>query len=83
MLVEITRIGREERPCVTSLDVAETFGKRHDHVLRDIRELDCSKEFNLSNFGEIKYKDSKNREQTAIVMTRDGFTLLINKMEEH
>lgn len=77
MLVEITKVGREERPCVTSLDVAETFGKRHDHVLRDIRELDCSKEFNLSNFGEIKYKDSKNRKQTAIVMTRDGFTLLV------
>ena len=42
MLVEIMKIGREERATVTSLDVAETFGKRHDNVLKDIRELGCS-----------------------------------------
>lgn len=77
MLVEIMRFGREERAAVTSLDVAETFGKDHRHVLRDIRELGCSEEFNRSNFGPISYVDSMNREQKAVVMTRDGFTLLV------
>ncbi len=77
MLVEIMKFGREERAACTSLDVAETFGKEHKHVLRDIRELGCSEEFNRSNFGPISYTDTRNRTQDAIVMTRDGFTLLV------
>lgn len=71
------KFGREECAACTSLDVAETFGKEHKHVLRDIRELGCSEEFNRSNFGPISYTDSMNRKQDAIVMTRDGFTLLV------
>lgn len=77
MLVEIKKFGKEERAAVTSLDVAETFGKEHKHVLRDIRELGCSEEFNQSNFGPISYTDAMNRKQNAVVMTRDGFTLLV------
>jgi Rha family phage regulatory protein len=77
MLVEIMKFNREERPVVTSLDVAETFGKPHDKVMRDIRELGCSEEFNLANFGDISYTDSRNRVYNAKVMTRDGFTLLV------
>lgn len=77
MLVEITKIGREECPCVTSLDVAETFGKEHRNVMRDINNLNCSPEFNALNFERIKYVDSRCRNQDAYVMTRDGFTLLV------
>lgn len=77
LLVETTRFGKEERACVTSLDVAETFEKAHDKVMRDIRELGCSPEFNVANFGGIYYTDSMNRKQKAYVMTRDGFTLLV------
>lgn len=77
MLVEITKIGREERPCVTSLDVAQTFGKSHDHVLRDVRKLDCSNEFRLSNFGESFYVNAQGKKQPMVIMTRDGFTLLV------
>lgn len=77
MLVEIMKFGREERATCTSLDVADTFGKDHKHVLRDIRELGCSDEFNQSNFGPISYTDGRNRKQDAVIMTRDGFTLLV------
>lgn len=77
MLVEIMRFGREKRAGCTSLDVAETFGKEHKNVLRDIRELGCSKEFNRLNFEQISYTDSMNRKQEAFAMTRDGFTLLV------
>lgn len=77
LLVETTRFGREERASVTSLDVAETFGKAHDKVMRDIRGLGCSPEFNAANFGDIYYADSMNRKQKACVMTRDGFVLLV------
>lgn len=77
MLVEIKKLGKEERATCTSLDVAETFGKAHDKVMRDIRELGCSAEFNAANFGEITYVDSRGRSQRAVMMTRDGFTLLV------
>lgn len=77
MLVEIKKFGKEEVATCTSLDVAETFGKPHDKVMRDIRELGCSAEFNAANFGDITYIDSRGRSQRAIVMTRDGFVLLV------
>lgn len=77
MLVEIKKFGREERAICTSLDVAETFGKEHKNVLRDIRELGCSEEFNRLNFEPTSYTDTMNRKQDAMVMTRDGFTLLV------
>lgn len=77
MLVEIKKFGREERAICTSLDVAETFGKVHNHVLRDIRELGCSDEFRLSNFGQSSYMNEQNKKQPMFLMTRDGFTLLV------
>lgn len=76
MLVEIMKVNKEDVTVVTSLDVAETFEKRHDHVLRDIKELGCSDEFRLSNFGESSYTNSQNKKQTMYYITRDGFTLL-------
>jgi len=75
--VEIMKFGKEEKAACTSLDVAETFGKAHDKVMRDIHELGCSQDFNTANFGDISYVDSRNRNQKACVMTRDGFTLLV------
>lgn len=77
MLVEIMKFDKEERVAVTSLDVAETFGKDHRHVLRDIRDLGCSEEFRLSNFGQSTYINSQNKKQPMAYMTRDGFTLLV------
>ncbi len=76
MLVEIMKINKEEVATCTSIDVADTFGKRHDHVLRDIKELGCSEKFRLSNFGESSYINLQNKRQPMYVMTRDGFTLL-------
>lgn len=56
--------------------VAEFFGKQHPHVLKAIDSLACSEEFNRSNFGEITYVDSRNREQRQVRITRDGFMFL-------
>lgn len=77
MLVEIKTVNKEEVTVVTSLDVAETFGKEHKRVLQDIRELECSEEFGEHNFVLISYKDVMNREKPMYYMTRDGFTLLV------
>ena len=65
----------------TSLIVAEIFGKRHDQVLRDIRELHCSKEFNVANFGlmvemkELPQGGATNSEYYEI--TKNGFSFLV------
>jgi phage regulatory protein, rha family len=61
---------------VSSLKVAEMFEKDHDKVCRDIESLDCSREFNIANFGGINYTDSRGRKQKAYAMTRDGFVFL-------
>ena len=42
MLVEIRKFNKEEVATCTSLDVAETFGKEHYHVIEDIRNLSVS-----------------------------------------
>jgi Rha family phage regulatory protein len=61
---------------VSSLDVAKAFGKEHRRVLQDIRDIDCSKDFNEHNFVPVKYRDAKGEERPAYNMTRDGFTFL-------
>lgn len=45
------------RPMTTSIRVAESFEKRHDDVLKSIRNLGCSEYFGLRNFAETSYKD--------------------------
>lgn len=37
----------------------------------------CSGEFRLSNFGESFYVNIQNKKQPMVIMTRDGFTLLV------
>lgn len=66
MLVEISKFGKNEVVVVSSLDVADTFGKEHNKVLRDIRELGCSNEFRLSNFGQSEYINSQNKKCQCI-----------------
>ncbi|CAK0743696.1 hypothetical protein CCP3SC15_1280002 [Gammaproteobacteria bacterium] len=61
----------------TSLIVAEKFRKRHDTVLRAIKNLDCSPEFTHRNFAASEYTDSTGRKLPAFEMTRDGFTFLV------
>ncbi len=76
MLVEITKINKEEVTVVSSLDVAETFGKRHADVMRDIRELGCSEEFGQRNFAQSYYISVQSKKQPMYHITKDGFTLL-------
>lgn len=61
-----------------SRDVAERFGKRHDHILRDIAVLASSPELGpLSWYHKADYVDAKGEARTAYTMTRDGFTFLV------
>lgn len=65
-------------PAVTSLQVAEAFGKKHFHVLRDIREimLKCSESFNASNFGFSMAKDAKGEERPMRLLSKDGLLIV-------
>lgn len=60
-----------------SLTVASVFGKRHDSVLRDIRNLECSSDFNLHNFAEVDYTDDRNRTYKKFLIKRDGLAFLV------
>ena len=77
MLVETKKIDKVEVNVVTSLDVAATFEKSHDHVLRDIDSL--AKD--IPNFGEMFFQstisDRYNRNRKIFYMNRDGFTILV------
>lgn len=67
---------KDQQAVTTSLQVATTFGKRHDHVLRDINNL----KKDVPNFGEMfsetNIPDSYGRNRQAFYLNRDGFTLL-------
>ena len=76
MLVEIIGKRYEERLVTTSLKIAEKFNKEHSHVLRDIRELECSDTFRESNFGLSSYKSEQGKTLPMYEVTRDGFTIL-------
>lgn len=69
-------IMKDRQAVTSSLQVAENFEKRHDHVLRDIDGV----EKDVPNFGEMFFElnepDSYGRERRVIYMNRDGFTIL-------
>jgi anti-repressor protein len=73
--MELVKI-ENDRMITTSKIVAETFGKEHFHVLRDIDNI----KKDVSNFGEMFFEtertDSYGRQQRIYEMTRDGFSLL-------
>ena len=54
--------------------MAAYFGKRHDHILRDIDALVTE---GVPNFGETPYVSEQNGQTyRSFDMTKDGFTLL-------
>lgn len=69
-------IMKNKQAVTTSLEVADVFEKRHDHILRDIDKL----KKDVPNFGEMfeesQEPDSYDRLRRVIYMNRDGFTLL-------
>lgn len=68
------------QPTTTSRDIAETFGKRHDDVLKRIRSLECSDDFRRRNFAEALYEAAGGKGATGTYteyrITRDGFAFL-------
>jgi len=48
---------------MTSVQVAELTGKKHPHVMRDIRTLIDQEAINESNFGLVEYSDAKGEKR--------------------
>ena len=69
-------ITHKQQVVTSSLQIKETFEKRHDNILRDIENL----KKDILNFEEMFFEttelDSYNRERRVYLMNRDGFTLL-------
>nr|WP_278842519.1 Rha family transcriptional regulator [Melissococcus plutonius] len=69
-------IMKDKQAITSSLQVAETFDKRHDHILRDLEGI----KKDVPNFGEMfsggNESDSYRRPRKVYYMNRDGFTLL-------
>lgn len=69
-------IMQDQQAVTSSSNVARTFNKRHDHVMRDIQNL----AEDVPNFGEMFCKttepDSYGRDRWIYLINRDGFTLL-------
>jgi Rha family phage regulatory protein len=68
---------KKGNPATDTRRIAKAFGKSHDNVLKAVRALEVSEEFNRVNFYEIEYKDGRNRKQRAVMMTRAGFVRLV------
>jgi Rha family phage regulatory protein len=60
---------------MSSLIVAEETGKRHDAILRDIRNL-LSQGVDAHNFVETSYTDKSNRQQICYNLTHKGVLIL-------
>jgi len=75
-------IAREGGELVTdSRAVALAFGKRHQHVMRTIREIHASAHPEVarhaqSNFGQTSFLDSQGKVQPMYRMTADGLSEL-------
>jgi Rha family phage regulatory protein len=64
---------------VSSVQVAENFGKQHKDVLKSIEKIssETSAQIFANLFIESTYPDKYGRNQKCYEMTRDGFSLLV------
>ena len=76
--MELVELKNEEAVC-TSLDIAESFGKNHKHVLEKINQIieNDSTENSAQCFRKSSYKDDSGKSNVMYYMNRDGFTFLV------
>ncbi len=73
---ELVKIMRNDA-VVSSLQIAEHFGKRHDRVMQTIKEQYGHLHGFVEMFRKSSTLDSYGREQKIYYMNRDGFSLLV------
>ena len=60
---------------MSSLEIAELTGKRHDAILRDIRNV-LNQGVNAHNFVEVEYTDKKGEKRPCYELTKKGCLIL-------
>lgn len=60
---------------MSSLEIAELTGKRHAHIIRDIKNL-LEQGVSESNFGLTSYQDKSNRQKPCFNLTKKGCLIL-------
>lgn len=71
-------VSEEGIAVVSSRHVAERFGKRHDHVLRDIEQILAHPNLGaLKWFHQTRYVDDQGKERPSYLLTRDAFIVLV------
>jgi len=75
---EITTFGTNVK--MTSLDIAAITGKRHDHVIRDIRqEIEKLKDIEPCIFELSQYKDLAGKNRPCFSLSLKGVLQLVTK----
>ncbi|WP_017797604.1 phage regulatory protein [Oceanobacillus kimchii] len=67
---------KDKEVVTDSLTIAEVFNKRHDNVIKDIRNLECSEDFSLLNFKESLYQN-RGKDYPMYYISQDGFSFLV------
>lgn len=85
MVKELKVINQEGQLVTDSRDVAEMVGKRHDHLLRDIKGyvkvLEDNPNLGTPNFFiESTYKSNQNKELPCYLLTKKGCDMVANKL---
>lgn len=75
--ITITYDNDHQQPVVSSLQVAENFGKQHKHVLEAIEKIRAENSAVTEMFYETTYKTGTGKNYKMHLMTRDGFSLLV------
>ncbi len=67
---------RGESVFTTTQNVAEAFGKQHQHVTQKVAALECTEQFLTSNFSLVSFQHRGNTYK-SYEMTKDGFMFLV------
>lgn len=67
---------RGEKVFTTTQNVAEAFGKQHQHVTQKVAALECTEQFLTSNFSLVSFQHRGNTYK-SYEMTKDGFMFLV------
>lgn len=83
--MDLTIINQNGKLLVDSREVAEMIGKRHDHLIRDIKGyikvLDQNPNLGTANFFvESSYKNENNQRYMCYLLTKKGCDMVANKM---
>jgi len=72
---------KDDKAFCDSLQVAETFGREHFHILRTIQALTeptsgLSESFRQENFIRTSYRDGSGKRNPKYLLTKDGFVMV-------